>query len=77
MTTPQSYQIVVQGHLDQDWSDWFEGLTITYDEKGNTVLAGPLEDQAALHGVLHKVRDRGLILLAVTRIGGTAVGNSQ
>ncbi len=73
---PQSYQIVVQGHLDQDWSDWFEGLTITYDEEGNTVLAGLLEDQAALHGVLHKVRDRGLTLLAVTRNDGTALENS-
>ncbi len=66
MVSPHSYQFVVQGHLDQDWSNWFEGMTLTYDEKGNTILTGLLEDQSALHGVLHKIRDRGLTLLALT-----------
>jgi hypothetical protein len=62
------YEIRVQGRLDQDWSEWFDGLTITYDHKENTVLRGPLTDEAALHGVLIKVRDMALPLLAVNRI---------
>ena len=62
------YEIRVQGHLDQDWSEWFDGLTITYDGDDNTVLRGPLTDEAALHGVLIKVRDLALPLLAVNRI---------
>lgn len=61
------YEICVQSHLDQHWSAWFEGLTITYDADGNTVLRGPLVDEAALHGVLIKVRDLGLPLLSVKR----------
>ena len=62
------YEIRVQGHLDQRWSDWFEGLTISYEGDGSTVLRGPLPDEAALHGVLIKVRDLALPLLAVNRI---------
>lgn len=61
------YEIRVQGHLDQHWSEWFDGLAITYDGDGNTVLSGPLVDEAALHGVLIKVRDLALPLLAVSR----------
>jgi len=61
------YEIRVQGHLDQRWSEWFDGLAITYDGDGNTVLSGPLVDEAALHGVLIKVRDLALPLLAVSR----------
>ncbi len=61
------YEIRVQGHLDQCWSEWFDGLAITYDGDGNTVLRGPLVDEAALHGVLIKVRDLALPLLAVSR----------
>jgi hypothetical protein len=61
------YEIRVQGHLDQHWSEWFEGLAITYDENGNTILRGPLVDEAALYGVLIKVRDLALPLLAVSR----------
>ncbi len=61
------YEIRVQGHLDQRWSEWFDGLTISYDGDGNTVLRGPLVDEAALHGVLIKVRDLALPLLAVSR----------
>ena len=61
------YEIRVQGHLDQRWSEWFDGLAITYDGDGNTVLHGPLVDEAALHGVLIKVRDLALPLLAVSR----------
>ena len=62
------YEIRVQGHLDQRWSEWFEGLTISYEGDGSTVLRGPLPDEAALHGVLIKVRDLALPLLAVNRI---------
>jgi hypothetical protein len=62
----QRYEIRVEGHLAADWSDWFEGLTICQELNGETVLSGPL-DQAALHGVLAKVRDLGLTLVAVSR----------
>ncbi len=62
-----TYQIRVKGQLDQQWSDWFNGLTITYDGEGNTILSGPLVDEAALHGVLMKIRDLTLPLLAVSR----------
>jgi len=61
------YEIRVQGRLDQHWSEWFDWLAITYDGDGNTVLSGPLVDEAALHGVLIKVRDLALPLLAVSR----------
>ena len=63
-----TYEIRVQGQLDQHWSAWFNGLAISYDADGNTVLRGPLVDEAALHGVLSKVRDLALPLLAVNRV---------
>ena len=59
------YQIRVQGHLDRAWSAWFDGLTITHEPGGDTLLEGELGDRAALHGVLVKVRDLGLRLRAV------------
>ena len=62
------YQIVIKGHLDSEWSEWFEGLTITMVDNGATILSGPLIDQTALHGVLIKIRDLGLPLLSLTRI---------
>jgi len=62
------YQIIVKGHLDSTWSDWFDGLTIVLLENGETILSGPVVDQAALHGVLMKIRDLGLPLLSLTRI---------
>jgi hypothetical protein len=65
------YEIRVQGHLDQRWSAWFDGLTMIYDADDNTVLRGPLPDEAALHGVLIKIRDLTLPLLAVNRIEGS------
>lgn len=72
------YEIRVQGHLDQRWSAWFDCLTITYDADDNTVLRGPLIDEAALHGVLIKVRDLSLPLLAVNRVvGGEAEPEGQ
>ena len=62
------YQIVVKGHLDPEWSDWFDGLTITMVDNGETILSGPIVDQTALHGVLIKIRDLGLPLLSLARI---------
>jgi hypothetical protein len=62
------YEIRVQGRIDQHWSEWFEGLTISYDANDNTVLRGPLVDEAALYGVLNKVHDLTLPLLAVNRV---------
>jgi len=60
------YEIRVEGHLTADWSDWFEGLIVHQEANGETVLSGSL-DQAALHGVLAKVRDLGLVLVSVSR----------
>ena len=62
------YQIRIKGHLGHQWTDWFEGLTITLEENGETLLAGPVVDQAALHGLLKKVRDLGMPLLSVNRL---------
>jgi hypothetical protein len=62
------YEIRVEGHLDEHWSAWFDGLTVGHDADGNTVLRGPLADEAALHGVLNKVRDMALPLLSMNRI---------
>lgn len=59
------YQIRIEGHLGSQWTDWFEGLTITVEEDGTTLLTGPVIDQAALHGVLRKVRDLGMPLVSV------------
>jgi len=62
---PMVYQIRIKGHLGHHWSDWFEGLTIQLTDNGETVLTGSVVDQAALHGVLRRVRDVGLPLLSV------------
>ena len=62
------YQIRVQGHLPRAWETWFEGFTLTQFEHGETVLTGRVVDQAALYGILRKVRDLGLPLVAVNRI---------
>ena len=69
-TMPTYYQITVQGHLDAHWSDWFDGLTIANGPDGEAVLAGPIVDQAVLHGVLAKLRDLGLPLIAVQPLAG-------
>ena len=65
------YEIRIQGHLDQHWAAWFDGLAISYESDGSTLLRGPLVDEAALHGVLIKVRDLALPLLAMNRITGS------
>ena len=65
---PVVYQIRLKGHLDSQWTDWFDGLTITLEEDGNTLLSGPVIDQAALHGLLKKVRDLGMTLVSVVQV---------
>jgi len=67
-TPPVIYEIRVGGHLSSQWGDWFEGLTVTLEADGNTRISGPVVDQAALHGLLKKVRDLGLPLLSVIRV---------
>ncbi len=62
------YQIRVKGHLGPQWTDWFEGLAVTLEEDGDTLLTGPVHDQSALHGLLRRVRDLGLPLLSVQNI---------
>ena len=62
---PEYYEIKVKGKLDTHWSDWFEGLTLTHLEGQETLLAGPLPDQAALHGLLERIRDLNLTLISV------------
>jgi hypothetical protein len=60
------YEIRLKGHLDNRWADWFEGLTITLEDQGDTLLTGLVVDQAALHGLLKKVRDLGMPLVSVS-----------
>ncbi|MGZ9222840.1 MAG: hypothetical protein ACXW4Q_12100 [Anaerolineales bacterium] len=65
---PMVYQIRIEGHLSPQWMDWFGGLTILLKEDGETLLTGPVIDQAALYGLLKKVRDLGMTLVSVHRI---------
>lgn len=67
-TPVQNYQIRLKGHLEARWAEWFDGLAITLEENGITLLSGPVVDQAALHGILKKVRDLGLTLLSVNPV---------
>lgn len=67
-TAPGRYEIRLKGRLDARWTAWFEGLSLTCESDGTTLLSGPIADQAELHGVLRKVRDLGLPLLSVTQV---------
>ena len=67
LNQPMVYQLRIKGHLGPKWADWFGGMTITLEDNGDTVLTGPVVDQAALHGLLRKVRDLGLPLISATR----------
>ena len=66
----QFYEIRIEGHVDGQWADWFDGMSITLEEDGTTLLSGPVPDQPALYGLLRKVRDLGLPLIAVNRATG-------
>jgi hypothetical protein len=68
------YQIRLKGHLGHEWADWFGGMAVDLTEDGDTLLTGPVPDQAALHGILKKVRDLGLPLLAVQCVAATDKG---
>ncbi len=70
MDTPKIYEIRIQGMLDSGWSDWFAGLTCTNLPGGETLLAGSLPDQAALHGVLTRIRDLNMALISIRCVGG-------
>ena len=65
---PMVYQIRVKGHLGPRWASWFEGMNITLEDNGDTLLTGPVVDQAALHGLLRKVRDLGMPLISAIRV---------
>jgi hypothetical protein len=71
------YQIRTKGHISDRWSDWFEGMVLVHDIDGSTVICCPSIDQAALHGLLTKVRDLGLQLISVTPIGGLCAPASE
>jgi len=74
---PELYEIRIKGHLAGRWVDWFDGLTITLEENGDTLLTGPVVDQAALHGLLKKVRDLGMPLLSVICVKPDQAGASD
>jgi hypothetical protein len=65
---PLVYQIRLQGHLSSKWIAWFDGLTITLEEDGDTFLTGPVVDQAALHGLIKRIRDLGMVLVSVNPV---------
>ncbi len=74
---PRRYELRVEGHLEPRWGAWFDGLTLTHANDRTTVLHGEVADQAALHGLLHKLRDVGLPLVSVTRIDRSDVPTTE
>jgi len=74
---PPIYQIRIKGHLDKEWTSWFEGLTVTREDNGETLLTGPVRDQAALYGLLKKVRNLGLPLVSVNCIDSDHADGTQ
>ncbi len=71
------YEIRIKGHLDDRWANWFEGLTLSREDNGETRLTGPVADQTALHGLLRKVRDLGLPLVSVIRVETKGIDGPQ
>ncbi len=74
---PMIYQIRIQGHLGRHWANQFEGLNITLEDNGSTLLTGTVVDQAALHGILRKIRDLGVALLSVNFVDGSAPESAE
>jgi hypothetical protein len=74
---PTVYQIRIAGHLGSQWADWFDGVTIVPQDNGDTVLSGAVIDQAALYGILKKVRDLGMTLVSVQRVERQPVGTAN
>jgi hypothetical protein len=74
---PRIYQVRIEGHLGSQWRDWFGGLTVTLEDNGDTLLTGPVIDQAALHGLLKKVRDLGMPLVSIIPIEPGSVKFSE
>ncbi len=74
---PMNYQIRIKGHLGDQWAEWFEGMTITLEDNGNTIITGMVVDQAALHGLLKKVRDLGLPLISVSPLDNRKEDSSE
>jgi hypothetical protein len=74
---PAVYQIRIKGHLGRQWADWFDGLTITPESNGDVLLTGLVIDQAALHGLLKKVRDLGMPLISVMRVNPSDSADAQ
>lgn len=73
---PEYYEITIKGHLDENWADWLAGMKLTQLEGDQTLLAGTLPDQAALHGLLERIRDLNLVLLSVV-LGSAAAGSAD
>ena len=75
--TPTIYEICIRGRLDKDWVEWFDNMTLTHTSEGQTILTGPVPDQAALHGTLDKIRNLNLELISVTQAESAAKDESQ
>jgi len=75
--TPTTYEIRIRGRLDHDWAEWFDNMTLTHTSDGQTILTGPIPDQAALHGTLNRIRDLNLGLISVTQAESATKDESQ
>lgn len=74
---PLMYEVRIKGRLSKRWDDWFDHMTVTSDSNGETTLTGTVVDQAALHGILTRIRDLGLQLLSVTKIETRGLASTQ